>query len=154
MSGFRVTWPQAAIHIDGRDVVLRRGDTVPDGYDEQNIALLVTVGAVAPVTAAAEAAVVEDAPVSTVLPTKAPAKSADKAAWVDWAVANGATTEEAEAAKKADLIASYADATPVPSSLPDGDPTPSVGDTTVVGDPSTGADDQASSDGTEPSLPG
>lgn len=145
MSGFRVAWPLAAIHIAGRgDVVLRRGDTVPDGYDEGNIALLVTVGAVAPVTAAAEAAVVEDVPVSEV-PTRAPAKSADKAAWVSWAVANGADPAEAEAAKKTELVATYAEASPVPSSLPDGNP---------AGNPDNtpGADDTGTDGGT-PSLP-
>lgn len=41
------------------------------------------------------------------LPTQAPAASAPKAAWVGWAVANGADPAEAEAMTRADLIEAY-----------------------------------------------
>lgn len=40
-------------------------------------------------------------------PTTAPAQSADKATWVGWAVVQGATPDDAEAATKADLIEKY-----------------------------------------------
>lgn len=41
------------------------------------------------------------------LPTEPPAISAPKAAWVGWAVACGATPDDAEAMTKADLIEQY-----------------------------------------------
>ncbi|MFF9844618.1 hypothetical protein [Streptomyces sp. NPDC013740] len=41
------------------------------------------------------------------LPTEAPAKAAPKAEWVGWAVAQGATAEDAEGMTKADLIELY-----------------------------------------------
>ena len=40
-------------------------------------------------------------------PTEEPAKTAVKAEWVGWAVANGADAEEAEGMTKADLIDVY-----------------------------------------------
>lgn len=43
------------------------------------------------------------------LPTEEPAKTAVKAEWVGWAVANGADAEEAESMTKADLIEAYSD---------------------------------------------
>lgn len=39
--------------------------------------------------------------------TERPAQAADKAAWVAWAVAQGAAQADAEAATKADLITQY-----------------------------------------------
>ena len=41
------------------------------------------------------------------LPAEAPAKSAAKAEWVGWAVANGAAVDDAEAMTKQDLIEQY-----------------------------------------------
>ena len=41
------------------------------------------------------------------LPTEQPAKTAQKASWVGWAVAQGADAEEAEGMTKADLIELY-----------------------------------------------
>ena len=43
-------------------------------------------------------------------PVKAPAKSASKGAWVDFAVSQGAEREEAESATQADLIERYGSA--------------------------------------------
>ena len=40
-------------------------------------------------------------------PAEEPAKSATKAEWIGWAVANGADLEEVEAMTKADLIEKY-----------------------------------------------
>lgn len=41
------------------------------------------------------------------VPTEAPAKSAPKAEWVGWAVAQGADPEDAEGSTKGDLIELY-----------------------------------------------
>ncbi|MFF9197336.1 hypothetical protein ACF09L_19220 [Streptomyces sp. NPDC014779] len=41
------------------------------------------------------------------LPTEAPAKTAPKAEWVGWAVAQGADPEDAEGMTKADLVELY-----------------------------------------------
>ncbi|MFB7029669.1 MULTISPECIES: hypothetical protein [unclassified Streptomyces] len=47
------------------------------------------------------------APAAPEDPAERPAKSAVKAAWVDYAVAQGADPDEAEAATKDDLIEAY-----------------------------------------------
>lgn len=47
-------------------------------------------------------------------PVSRPAKSASKADWVAWAVANGAEQAEAEKATKDDLIAAYGQDEPGP----------------------------------------
>ncbi|PJN24058.1 hypothetical protein [Kitasatospora sp. CB02891] len=41
------------------------------------------------------------------LPDKPPAQGAPKAAWIDWATAQGADPDEAEAMTKGDLIEKY-----------------------------------------------
>lgn len=53
-------------------------------------------------------------------PTERPADSAIKAVWVGWAVANGATVDDADAMTKTDLIEAYGNAT-LPDQGDDGD---------------------------------
>lgn len=160
--GYVVAWPHASIQIEGVDRVFAKGEVLPEGHDPRNTALLVSVGALTVVIVGgtpAEPVVVNTDPASTT--STVPAKSASVAAWVDWAVANGATREEAEGSTKKDLIARYAVATPAPATtLP---VAPVIDETVVVPapgapgpagvalDPATAAagDD---SDGT-PSLP-
>lgn len=58
----------------------------------------------------------EGTPLVPAPPTKRPADSAPKAAWVAWAVACGADPEEASGANKGDLVERYGNAEPAPAS--------------------------------------
>jgi hypothetical protein len=49
----------------------------------------------------------QDGPETASLPTQRPALNASKATWVGWAVANGMTPDDAEAATKDDLIEKF-----------------------------------------------
>jgi hypothetical protein len=63
------------------------------------------------------------------LPTQRPANSAVKAEWVGWAVAQGASVEDAAALTKADLVERYGQVEPTaPPAGTDGDDPDAVAD--------------------------
>lgn len=104
------------VKVGATYVRVDRGAAVPDNADAAHVALLVERGMVAkgePAAGFVDPGGVQ--PFEVVAEPDAdsgagrPAKAAEKAAWVDFAVAQGADRAEAEASSKQDLIATYGD---------------------------------------------
>lgn len=109
----------AMVRVGGRFVTLGNGDPVPVGADPEHVELLRKRGIVAegePATGYVQPAGLQppfvvpdnmhtdDDPDG---PGGVPPKSANKDEWVAYAVTQGATQADAEAATKDDLIAAY-----------------------------------------------
>lgn len=89
------------VKVGNTIVNLYRGGAVPEGADERHVALLKERKLLV------EPDTDQGAPVEDHSDGGAPAKSATKGEWVDYAVAQGADRDEADAATKEDLIATY-----------------------------------------------
>lgn len=115
---YRAVWPKVSLHIDGKDVVIQRGDDLPKGVSNAHAAMLATFGAVI----GAEPAPRADAQPLTASPAGPPAKSAKKSDWETFAVSQGMAEADAKAAKKDDLVAQFGAGTSPGTDDPDADP--------------------------------
>lgn len=90
------------VKVGNRLANLYEGGAVPEGADADHVKLLKDRGLL--VEGADQGAPVENHSPDNDGP---PAKSANKGDWVEYAVAQGADRDEAEASTKDDLIATY-----------------------------------------------
>lgn len=115
-----VVWERCSVTnpATGEDRILSRGDEVPDWVDDFTRSTLASIGAARWTGDAAGPASGQLMPVelpelpparppATPPAAVAPARSASKAEWVDFAVGQGASREDAEKATRDDLIAAY-----------------------------------------------
>lgn len=88
MSGLRhvVTWPRAAFHVDGKHVVVERGENVPAGVDERVLADLRIQGAIALAGPPEKASTPQEPPPA---PTGLPAKGDKRPLWDAYATTLG-----------------------------------------------------------------
>lgn len=100
-------WPKVSTHIGGEDVVTLKGHELPDGirlFDKQ---VLVLVGAAAYVGGDEPTEIAVEAS-----ETPLPLKSAVKADWAAYAIAQGADPAIVAGMTKTDLVALYVPAPP------------------------------------------
>jgi len=98
------------VKVGEQFVRVDKGGAVPPGADEAHVKVLENRGMVKEGEVSAGFVTDPDTPAPFQVAegsSDVPAKSANKDAWVEFAVSQGASREDAEAATKDDLIASY-----------------------------------------------
>lgn len=122
-NNYKVTGPCALVNTDGgQAVMVMNGGPLPSNATQDAIDHLLSVGLITkgdvegglpPVRSGANPVPVVDPADDPDGPGGIPAKSASKQDWIDYAVSQGATADEANAATKDQLIEQYG--TPKPA---------------------------------------